>query len=204
MSKQNYIELPSQKLLLELLSYNPKTGKLFWNARKTHHFEQSRKTSGATNESLCRSWNTQFAGKEAFTAHKNGKRGGYKVGAINARNYRAHRIIWMMVHGVDPKQNEIDHKNHVRDDNRIDNLRMVAQHGQARNMALHKSNKSGFAGVSWDKQKMKWRAVIEVNGKQLFLGRFDDKDDAIRARKAANVEHGFHENHGAAKTVQYE
>jgi len=38
-------------------------------------------------------------------------------------------------------------------------------------------------------------------GKAVHLGFFDDKDDAIAARKAANIKYGFHANHGAAKCL---
>ena len=61
---------------------------------------------------------------------------------------------------------------------------------------LQANNVSGFNGVDYDKKKQKWQARIQVNGKRKLVGRFNTKVEAIVARQKANVEYGFHENHG--------
>lgn len=48
-----------------------------------------------------------------------------------------------------------------------------------------KANKSGVVGVCWDKSRGKWMASIRFKGKKYNLGRFDDIQDAIDARKEA-------------------
>ena len=50
---------------------------------------------------------------------------------------------------------------------------------------LSKRNKTGVKGVRWDKERLKWAASIYFKGKCYQLGRFDDIEDAIKARKAA-------------------
>ena len=50
---------------------------------------------------------------------------------------------------------------------------------------LSKANKSGYKGVSWDKRSMKWRAQVMLKRKNYHLGLFDNKQDAINARKEA-------------------
>lgn len=62
----------------------------------------------------------------------------------------------------------------------VDGTRKSALHAK-----LHKSNKSGYKGVMWDKHKNKWRAYIGFKGKQINLGYYEKKDDAIKARKQA-------------------
>lgn len=47
------------------------------------------------------------------------------------------------------------------------------------------NNKSGVKGVCWNKGRGKWQAEITLKGKNKFLGRFTDKNDAIKARKEA-------------------
>lgn len=49
----------------------------------------------------------------------------------------------------------------------------------------YKTNTSGIRGVSWDKTKEKWISQIEFKGKNYYLGRYDKKEDAIKARKIA-------------------
>jgi len=108
--------------------------------------------------------------------------------------YFGHRIIWMMVYGHWP--DEVDHINGNRTDNRLCNLRNVTRQENARNRCKSKNNTSGVVGVSWHILRNKWQAHIVVNNERLHLGNFNNKEDAIAARKAAEVKHGFHKNHG--------
>lgn len=50
---------------------------------------------------------------------------------------------------------------------------------------LHKDNKSGVKGVRWNAQRGKWTAHIGFRGRQISLGYFKNKDDAIQARLSA-------------------
>lgn len=55
---------------------------------------------------------------------------------------------------------------------------------------------SGAIGVSFDNDRMKYRAYIVVNGKYKTIGRYNTKDQAIEARIEYSELHGFHDNHG--------
>lgn len=118
---------------------------------------------------------------------------GYTAIQIDGKQYQAHRIIWKLVHGTEPKQ--IDHINGDRSDNRIENLREVNGTQNARNMKLRTCNTVGCHGVY--KHGGRWRAVITLGGKKKHLGVFDSTKEAIAARKAAERKYGFHENHGS-------
>lgn len=48
-----------------------------------------------------------------------------------------------------------------------------------------KRNTSGCPGVYWKREKNKWQARIYFNGKDKHLGYFDNKEEAIKARKEA-------------------
>ena|SRR5690625_179208 len=50
---------------------------------------------------------------------------------------------------------------------------------------LHRGNTSGHKGVTYDKQRKKWRAYIGFKGKQISLGYFDNVEDAVKARQDA-------------------
>lgn len=120
---------------------------------------------------------------------------GYLITAVCNSTYRVHRIIWLIETGSFPK-GSIDHINGVRDDNRWENLREVTVLENNKNSRKSKVNTSGFVGVYKYSQAGKWRAAITINNKSKHLGVFDNKEDAIKARKSANKKYGFHENHG--------
>jgi len=174
--------LPSQELLLEFLQYEPETGKLFWRRRARKHFATLR---------ACNLWNTRFADKEAFSTARGF---GYRSAAIFTRTYLAHRVIWKMVYGEDP--DSIDHINGAKDDNRIVNLRSVTHTMNTRNACLSRRNKSGCPGVTWHSRDNKWNVNMRVDMVLHHIGMFLDLGEAIAARKAAEKEHGFHQNHG--------
>lgn len=71
--------------------------------------------------------------------------GGYRKGYIKGVNYREHTLVWNYHYGNIPEGLEIDHKNQIKSDSRIENLR-VATHAQ--NLANQKaSNELGVKGV---------------------------------------------------------
>lgn len=50
---------------------------------------------------------------------------------------------------------------------------------------LKKEEVGRVVGVCWSKANKKWKAYIKIDGKQKHLGYFDNKEDAIKARKEA-------------------
>lgn len=82
----------------------------------------------------------------------------------------------------------VDHINRDTFDNRRTNLRACSPQENNWNSNVYRNNSSGVMGVMWDKQRNKWRAFISPNNKQVFLGRFDCIEDAIRARLVAEKE----------------
>ena len=59
----------------------------------------------------------------------------------------------------------------------------------AKNIKTPTTNTSGHKGVSWDKRRKKWRAYIFYKGKQIHLGVFQNIEEAIEARKAAELKY---------------
>ncbi len=109
---------------------------------------------------------------------------GYLQIRVCSRKYRAHRLAWLHVYGEWP-EDQLDHINRDRADNRISNLREVTNKQNGQNASKRSDNKSGHPGVYWDKQKSKWRALITHNQKDIHLGYFENLEDAVAARKAA-------------------
>jgi len=117
--------------------------------------------------------------------------------AINfdRKKYYNHRLAWLYVHGELP-EGSLDHINHNRFDNSIENLRETDQLTNSKNISIGSANISGHLGVHWLKKDKVWAASIMVKQKGIWLGRFKDKFEAIDARLHAEKLYGFHANHG--------
>ena len=117
---------------------------------------------------------------------------GYVVISFQNRNYKAHRLIWLLVTGSWPK-GQIDHINHRRSDNRWTNLRDVSQRVNTLKRVKAISNTSGRTGI-YPNNSGKWIARIYVMGKHINLGTFNCFDDAVEAREEAEQMYGFETN----------
>jgi len=113
------------------------------------------------------------------------------------RHYLAHRLAWFYVYGEFPTM--IDHIDGNRTNNKISNLRQVSSKENQCNLTIAANNTSGITGVSFSKERSKWEAKIQIDGKTIHLGRYLDKEDAILARKQGEVKYEFHKNHGKSK-----
>ncbi len=115
---------------------------------------------------------------------------GYNQIHVCGRRYPAHRLAWLYMTGEWP-QNDIDHINRNRSDNRWCNLREATRSQNNMNRGPTKANKSGFKGVSWSKCNSKWIARIKVGKKYKHLGCFTSKEDAANAyNRASEIVHG--------------
>ena len=85
-----------------------------------------------------------------------------------------------MHNGTWPKL-EIDHINHIKDDNNIENLRDITPRLNQLTKPICKNNTSGYKGVRWRKDRNKWQAYTNVTSKFKSLGHFINKEGAIRA-----------------------
>ena len=175
----------------ECFSYDLETGLCHWKVRPIHHF----KPDSPVN--IHGMWNARFAGKIAGAGNPGVN--GYLRMTINYKSYSVHRLIWLWMTGSWPKD-EIDHINHVKQDNSWCNLREASHQENCKNRPFSSANKSGFTGVVQLKGQRKWVAFIKVNGTEKNLGTFDLIEGAIGARKAANKKYGYHENHGKSIT----
>lgn len=99
---------------------------------------------------------------------------------VDGKSYREHRLIWLLMYGYMPEQ-DIDHINGVRDDNRLANLRECSRSFNLLNAVGRANNSTGHKGVSLQKNG-KYHAYINVNGKRNNIGYFDDLEVALLAR----------------------
>jgi len=165
LNKRN--KLPSLRLLNQLFRVDVKRGLLI------------RRVTRAPN-----------ALKGAVVGTVDGK--GYLHTNLLGKFYRVHRIIFFIHYERDPKSG-IDHKNRNKKNNRPKNLRLANDRQNAGNSKMHRHNTSGFRGVSKNSRSGKWHALIKLDGKQTYLGRFDTPEAAAKIyNKAARKHFGRH------------
>jgi len=137
-------------------------------------------------------------GKVVGTMHRNG----YKVTSIDKKQYPVHRLIWLYHHGFMPEKGiEIDHINRHRDDNRIENLRMVSVSCNQRNTGNWSTNTTGVKGVVIGNNK--YRSVIRVYNKLYVIGEFHDFNEAVLHRLAAEQCLNWNECDSKSPAYQY-
>jgi hypothetical protein len=165
----------NQKTLKKLVHYDPITGIVTWLRREE-------------TTPYIKTWNIKYAGKRL----ENRDSDGYLTFCIriNGKNklFPLHRIAWLYVYGEFPK-GPIDHINRIKSDNRLTNLRIANTSLNCHNIDLSIRNKSGVKGVHWFARDKKWQAQIRRKGKPVYLGRFDNIEDAEEVYKQASLKY---------------
>jgi len=106
----------------------------------------------------------------------------YALCLFEGKNRAVHSLLL-------PSAESVDHINHNGLDNRRSNIRPATKSQNMRNQLPGKRNKSGTVGVFWCSNHNRWKAQIRVDNKQIHLGSFVNKEDAIKARKEGEKKH---------------
>lgn len=113
------------------------------------------------------------------------ERKGYLRISIDGRRYKAHRLAWLYVHGQWPAD-QLDHRNGIRSDNRIDNLREADNVLNSANAAPSRNNTTGLKGVS--RLGKRFVAGIKDNYQRIHLGCYATAEEAAAAYDKAAVD----------------
>jgi len=143
----------TQEELKRFLHYDPETGHFTWKVVTANRVK-----------------------KGAVAGHNDVH--GYISISLHSVRYRAHRLAWMYITGEWP-EDQIDHINRIRNDNRFCNIRAVTQR---QNMANMKNNNS-FVGVWLCKTSQRWYAQLDHK----HVGCFVTHYAACYARWAAEL-----------------
>lgn len=182
-------DLPSVAYLRECFSYDPETGVLTWKERPREHF---------SSDPAYRRFTTRYAGKVAGGPNNEG----YHYVKAGRGLVGAHRAIWAMITGAWPDPGlQIDHIDLNKSNNRISNLTLVSPHDNARRRSRSKLNNSGVTGVFYGTARKRWIAKIGNGTGGIELGAYLSFEEAVAARRAAELVYGYAHNHGTEKTT---
>lgn len=104
---------------------------------------------------------------------------GYRYLTLKGKTYREHRVAFLFMTGSWPRM-QVDHINGIEDDNRWCNLRDVEPVINSENRGVWSTNTSGYRGVVWNKRVGKWQVLCRYRGKQLYMGLYDEIEEAAR------------------------
>jgi hypothetical protein len=114
---------------------------------------------------------------------------GYVRLRIDGRIYLAHRVAWLVMNGEMPKA-FIDHRNGIKSDNRIENLREATKSKNQQNIRICRANKTGVRGVWKDPRPGRgFVAYISIDGKRKNLGSFESIQEAAIIRREAEAKY---------------
>lgn len=178
--------LPDTDRIKMLITYQPETGEVRWNPREASTFFGSE----FERQKHANRWNAIYAGKPAGGSRSDR----YHLMTIDGVHHLTHRVIWKYMTGEDPIH--IDHIDGVKGNNVFANLRNVTHAVNMKNKSLYANSSTGVTGVEYHKRDKVWRAKIVFEGKQIQLGSFKTKEEAVACRIGAQALADYHPNHG--------
>jgi hypothetical protein len=149
------IKTLTHEYIKEALTYIPDSGVFIWNKRPQCNFK---------NPNYSNAWNGKYENTFAGSV----KKGGYVVLHVGSKSYFAHRLAFLYMEGF-CTENDIDHIDGDRANNRWINLREASSRCNGQNRKIAKNNTSGVVGVTWHKLSKKWMASLMISGKTIYV-----------------------------------
>ena len=113
---------------------------------------------------------------------------GYLRTAILEKKFMNHRLVAEAYLDKIENKNIVDHIDCNKTNNHVSNLRWCNSSENAMNTKINSRNVSGVRGVRYDTKSKKWRAYISFNNKRIYLGFYDNLEDAKIARQNKSSE----------------
>lgn len=156
--------------LKDYINYCPHTGKLTW---------------------IDSIWARSIVGREVGSVSS----GGYRCMTFEGKTINSHRVIYFYMTGAMPS-GEIDHIDGCKLNNKWDNLRDVSHSENLKNKRIRKPARGKIFGVNKREESSVWRAMINIDGKRMYLGQYSSFFDACCARLSAQNKYSFGPVHG--------
>ena len=108
----------------------------------------------------------------------------------NKKQNMIHRLVLQTFLPI-VEMKEVNHKNHNKNDNRLENLEWCSRSENQRFKKKRKGLTSKYVGVYWFKNRNKWYSSCRLNGKKVHLGSFDDEREAGNAYNEFIIKHNL-------------
>lgn len=167
-----------EEYIRQNLEYDPEAGTLIWLTNGTYNRKVGA-IAGTAQKQKCGKW--------------------YVRVKIRGKSFGAHNVAWFLKTGCWPEM-LIDHQDGNGLNNKWSNLRAASPEQNQRNRRLNANNKSGVSGVM-QRSPTRWEVQIKGEGKLLYIGSFKTFDEAVQARRDAELKYGYHPNHGKKRLL---
>jgi hypothetical protein len=128
-----------------------------------------------------------------------------KNGYVFTKYGKASRVIYEYFNGPIPKGMQVDHKDNNRTNDKIDNYQLLDNQHNCFKRKKKTNNISGFTGVSKTSYKNnKYQARLMINGKDIYLGTFDNPEEAYKVYLEAKIKYHGEESIKPLKQLQGE
>jgi hypothetical protein len=101
-----------------------------------------------------------------------------------------HRLVLQTFLPIEDEM-DCDHINHIKNDNRLANLRWCSRSQNIRYKLKKEGLSSQYKGVCWAKGNNKWHTKCRLNGKIIHIGYFDDEREAAKAYNEFIIKHNL-------------
>ena len=153
--------------------------------------EEFRKIEGYDNYEVSNLGNVKNIKRQTLLTQSLDKDGYRKLALFQNKKYthfRVHRLVALMWLPNPLNKPVIDHIDGNKQNNNVNNLRWATFQENQFNKNLNSNSTSGVKGITFRKSSNKWEASIMLNGKNIYIGKYTNLEEAKQARKTKAIE----------------
>ena len=172
---------------LEILQIELKIKKLELEILKDLDFEFFLPIVGFDNYFVSNFGNVKNCKTNKILKPVNHRQGYKQIGLTKngkCKTFKVHRLVGIAFLENPDNKPMIDHIDENKSNNNIKNLRWATNQENQSNQGKRINNTSGYKGITFNKHANKYKAQININGKNKHLGYYETAEEASKAYEA--------------------